>query len=339
LSCSEKDPVFGIELINRISGKTLFEDGVYNFSSLFEYAKQLSELIHISAWYLDDKRSGKRFELLKPRLFYATVEVLSSIREIQYRVNCIDTALKASMPLKINAYDVADDAIENITKQCLWFAREFLDNNPFHQEFFSGVVNWSGLFRNDLANRETFEPELTKQLTEYVKTHLFSIVHREVISKGSSFGDRLFSLLEPFFGSINRIKAQTDTRQLAETVASISDRLIFTHFEHSFLPVLNLVYSEVFHPLMPFTDLTFITKDWKKLQVQLIKRFNEGHRYGAITLDNNGNLSVGILPEEFRYLAPIENPEEEVFILTNNSGIITTLRSTWEDVKTGKVFK
>lgn len=334
-----KDPVFGIELINRISGKTLFEDGVYNFSSLFGFARQLRTLLVISEYYLDTIKANKRFELIKPQLFYATLDVLSSVREIQYRINYVDITLSEPEPLKINPYGADDDAVNNITAYCQWFAQAFLSNNPIHQHFFGSAINWIVLFMEDLPVTESLERDLKKELVSYVKAQLSTILYTELINKASSYGDRLFNLLLPYFTSIDTVKKLRKEQELMHTIESINDNIIVAYFENAFLPVLNLVYSEVFHPLKPFADLTFITKDWKKLQLHLIKRFNEGHRYGAIVLDNNGNLSIGILPEEFQILGPIENPEEEVYILRNDSGIITTLRSTWEDIKSGKAFK
>jgi hypothetical protein len=335
-----KDPVFGIELINRISGNTLFEDGVYNFSSLFNYARQLRELLNVSGWYLDSKKAGKRFELLEPKLFYAVLDVLASTREIQYRANYIDVKLKSPKPLRINPYGVEDSAVENITEQCQWFVDEFLANNPIHQQFFSGAINWSVLFMNEgQTKHETFEKEITKQLVSFVKLHLFSIVHAEVIGKSSFYGERLFHLLEPLLGKAKGIKKLRSKKRLYEVITAMDERLIGDYFESSFLPLLDLVYSEVFHPLVPFGDVTFITKDWKKLQLQLVKRFEEGHRYGAIILDANGNLSVGVMSQEYHLLKPIENPEEEVYVLRNESGFGIATMVTWDAVKSGAAFE
>lgn len=336
-----KNPAFGIELINRISGRTLFEDGVYNFSSLFSYAKQLRELLNISAWYLNDKREKKRFVLLKPRLFYAALDVIASAREIQYRSNSIALELKPpANSLEIKLYDVNDNVQENIKETVQWFVDEFLNKNPVHQEFFVGAINWTELFMNErLSKEDAFEIEIRNQLITYVKTHLFCIIHDEIISKSSFFNDKLFNLLEPYFTSIDDIKVQTEDQKLLEIIESIDENLILSLFESTFLLILDLVYCEVFHPLIEFNDLNFITKDWKKLQIQLTKRFNEGHKYGTIILDSNGNLGVGIMPKEFHLLKPIEDPEKEVFILMNNSGIITAKRSNWEEVKSGAAFK
>ena len=74
-------------------------------------------------------------------------------------------------------------------------------------------------------------------------------------------------------------------------------------------------------------------KDWKKLKLQLIKRYNEGHRYGAIILDSNGNLAIGILPEEYQYTKPIDDPEKEVYIMINESGIGVISLVNWDQVK------
>lgn len=334
-----KDPLFGIELINRISGYTLFENGVYNFTSLFEYAKQLRELLNISDWYTKTKDENKKFELLKPRLFYATLDVLSSSREIQYRVNYIDVKLENPKPLKINPYEVYEDTNENILANIKWFTSQFLKDNPIHQEFFAKAINWCVIYMDDIGKLDSeIEANIKIEVVKYSKFNILAILEGELISKSSFFGDKIFNTLSVFFNPINEVKKISTIEELIQVVESIDDEKIIQYFDTIIITLLDTIYFEVFHPLVPFNDVTFVTKDWKKLQNQLIKRFNEGHKYGAIFLDSNGNLAVGILPEEYQLGKPIENPEEEVYVMLNESGIGLCSLVSWEKVKDGSAF-
>ncbi|MFA6199863.1 MAG: hypothetical protein WC679_05600 [Bacteroidales bacterium] len=335
-----KEPLFGIELINRISGYTLFEDGVYNFESLFEYAKQLRELINISEWYLQTKKENKEFELLQPRLYFATLDVLASAREIQYRVNYIDTKLEQPVPLKLNPYEVYEDSINNIITNLNWFTDQFLKDNKFHQEFFAKAINWCSIYMDSDVFILDNEQELTlkKEIITYCRKHLFYILESELISKTSLFGDKIFDTISVLFDSLDIVKNVQSEEDLITLIESIEEQKILTNFDNAFLSLLNNVYSEVFHPLVSLNDVTFITKDWHKLQTQLIKRFNEGHRYGAIIIDSNGNLSIGVLPKECQITKPIENPKEEVYVLMNESGIGISKLVTWDEVKDGSAF-
>lgn len=334
-----KDPLFGIELINKISGYTLFENGVYNFTSLFEYAKQLRELLNISDWYLKTKNEKKNFERLKPRLFYATLDVLSSSREIQYRANYIDVKLEKPKPLRINPYEVYDDTVENITDNINWFASQFLKDNPIHQEFFAKAINWCVIYMDNIGKLDTeLETNIKKEIVEYTKLNILAVLESELILKTSFFGDKIFNILSVFFGSISKVKKISSIEKLIKLVESIDDEKIVTNFDSAVVKLLNNIYFEVFHPLIPFDDVSFITKDWKKLQQQLIKRFNEGHRYGTIFLDSNGNLAIGILPKEQQFLKPIEDPEKEVYVMINESGIGICSLVTWDKVEDGSAF-
>ncbi|WP_336717630.1 hypothetical protein [Chryseobacterium mucoviscidosis] len=334
-----KDPIFGIELINRLCGYALFENGVYNFTSLFEYAKQLRELLNISDWYIKTKNEKKKFELLKPRLFYASLDVLSSSREIQYRANYIDVKLEKPKPLKINPYEAYEDTNENILANINWFTSQFLKDNHIHQEFFAKAINWCVIHMDDIGELEsTLEISIKEEIVQYSKTHIFRILESELISKTSYFGDRVFDIISVFFNSVNNIKELTSHEELMKLIVSIDDEKIIQYFDPIIITLLDTIYFEVFHPLVPFNDVTFITKDWIKLQNQLVKRFNEGHRYGAIFLDSNGNLAIGILPEEYQLGKPIENPEEEVYVMINESGIGICNLVSWEKIKDGSAF-
>jgi len=334
-----KHPIFGIEVINRLSGYVLFEDGVYNFTSLFEYAKQLRELLNISDWYLKTKNENKKFEVLKPRLFYATLDILSSSREIQYRVNYIDLKLENPQPLKINPYEVNEDTKENIIANIDWFTSQFLKDNPVHQEFFAKAINWCVIYMNNIGQLDiTLETNIKDEIVKYSKAQIFTILESELISKTSSFGDKVFNLFSALFTSMENVKEIISIEELWRIVGIIDDEKIIQNFDSIIITLLDTIYFEVFHPLVPFNDVTFITKDWKRLQKQLIKRYNEGHHYGAIFLESKGNLAIGILPEEYQIGKPIENPHEEVYVLINESGIGICRLVSWEEVKDGSAF-
>jgi hypothetical protein len=334
-----KDPLLGIELINRISGYTLFENGVYNFESLFEYAKQQRELLNICNWYLQTKKEDKNFELLQPRLYFATLDVLASVREIQYRVNYIDAELGKPTPLKINPYEVSEDSIDNIIANLTWFTNQFLKDNPFHQKFFAKAINWCSLYMNDdgfVLNEE--EINLKEDIIAYCRVHLFFILERELISKTSFLGDKIFDIISIFLGSLDKVKSIQSKEELITLIGTISDEKILAYFDNAFLSLLNIAYGEVFHPIIQFSDVSFISNNWHKLQTQLIKRFNEGHRYGAIIIDTNGNLSIGVLPKEYQITQPIKDPAKEVYVLMNESGIGICRLVTWDEIKDGSAF-
>ncbi len=335
-----KDPIFGVELINRISGYTLFEDGVYNFTSLFGYAKQLRELLIVSGWLKQKKEEGKSHEFLLPRLFYATIDVLASSREVQYRVNYVKGEIATGKPLKLNPYDADKETIESINETVNWFVNDFLKGNFSHQDFFVKAINWCLLYgdRRILIEEDT-ENEIRQKLPEYVKEQLFSILHSEVIDKTTTYQDELFHMVKPYFNSIGELKSIDDDKDLRKVIEAIDNDFILNSFESVFIPILDRVYSEVFHPIIDFDDVSFITNDWMKLQAQLVKRFEEGHKYGAIIIDTNGNLYVGLLPKEYQILKPIENPLNEVYVFMNLSGIGLCKLVTWEQVKDGSAFK
>lgn len=334
-----KDPLFGIELINRISGNTLFENGVYDFTSLFKYAKQLRELLTISEWYYQAKLEDKKYELLQPRLYHATVDILPSYREIQYRLNYIKSDVVKPELFKINPFDVDENTLDSINKHINWFANEFLKNNPVHQVFFSKAINWCVLYMSDdIPIEDKFETEIKQQIIEYSKFHLLSALHSELMSKEPMFGDKLLEISSPFFSSIEELKKISSEDELISIIEAIGDDTIFSLFENQFLSVLDATYFEVFHDIVEFDNVSFITKDWKKLQNQLVKRFGEGYKYGAIIIDTNGNLAIGILPKEKQILKPIEDPYKEVYVLMNHSGIQLLKLVTWEEVKDGTAF-
>ncbi|RYZ88719.1 MAG: hypothetical protein EOP04_08650 [Proteobacteria bacterium] len=334
-----KSPLFGLELINRICGYTLFTSGVFNFSSLNEFAKQIRELLTVSDLYNKIKDPSSSIDLLKPRLFYATLDVLASSREIQYRTNCINVEIEKPKPLRINPYVVADDAVDNIKQLMQWFVDHFLNDNPFHQEYFSKVINWCVL---SMDEREFLTQDarsnMEGEVIEYCKRHLFFILESELVSKSSFWGEKVFELVAVFVDDIDELKTITDFDELVGSVESIDTRRFLDYFDTAFTVLLDRFYSEVFHPLIAFDDVSFITKDWRKLKLQLVKRFNEGYKYGAILLDSNGNVGVGMLPEEYQILRPIEDPESQVYVLINESGIGVCKLVTWNEVIDGSAF-
>ncbi|HWZ04344.1 MAG TPA: hypothetical protein VNX40_12090 [Mucilaginibacter sp.] len=334
-----KDPIYGIEMINRISGLTLFEDGIYNARSLYQYAKQLREYLTIADCYHRSEKEGKKYKLLGPRLFFSSLDLLCSQREIQYRINsCVDKFDDVE-GLKLAFYGIKEDPVKNVLDYLNWFVKSFLNDNPLFQIFFNGAFNWCTLFSDDFSG--SIEPEeknqMEDELTGFVKSYLCSILIDEVITKSSFYGKALIEIIESvyFKGTMPKFKSKSD---LIRKVNSLDDELILDSFEDAFIEILVITLSEVFHRLVPFSVSSLKLKDWHRLKGHLVKRFSEGHKYGAITIQSNGNIAIGVLPKEHQILAPITDPEKEVYVYINESGIGIVQKSTWEEVISGKPF-
>jgi len=335
-----RDPIFGIEIVNRISGLTLFNDGAFRLSSLYKFGAQLREYLQVADMFYRSKIENKKFEILSPRLFYCSVDLLSSLREIQYRVNSTTNKFQPFKGIKLGFYDISEDQTDNVMAFFDWFVKSFLDGNPLHQSVFSLSFNWCILFSKDFSPMldASEKKQLESMLIMFVRDTLSSIIVDEVVGKTTHFGDKLTNLISVGFfdGTLPLFKSKKDALRRVE---SIRDTEILNSFESVFLEILDIVYPEVFHELTPMEDMSLVINDWEHLRHQLVKRFNEGHKHGAIYIDSNGNIAVCVLGEELRFLAPIIDPEKEVYVLTNESGIGVARKVSWEAVRTGKAFK
>jgi len=335
-----KDPVYGIEMINRISGLTLFEDGVFRISSLYRFAVQLREYLLISDMFYRSKIEKKKYELLSPRLLYSSIDLLSSLREIQYRVNTSTDKFEKFGGLKIYLYDVSENPVENIFKYHEWFSKSFLGENRFHKLLYNFFFNWCILYMDDFSGglKANEKSKLENELIDFVKSYLASAIVEEIVEKTSFYGDVLIDKIKYgyFNGKLPKFKNQN---AVIKKVESITDTTILNTFEDVFLNILDLTVPEVFHGLTPLPDLSSWIKDWEHYKRHLIKRFHEGHKYGCILIQPNGGIGIGVLPKEFQIMTPIEDPEKEVYILNNESGIGLIEKVSWDEVKSGKPFK
>lgn len=329
-----KDPAYGIETINFISGLTLFNNGVFNARALYEFAKQLNYYYTVAGTLYNVKQQGKNWTFLKPRLFFSALDMICSLREIGCMVNTCKEKFHTNVEFKIWLYDVDESPSENIEEYIDWFIKSFLKNAPFYQDLFLRFVAWGILYSNDrLLDRQKadFKCDLEKLLIEFVKEHLFVIMERLYLENSIIYKNDVYRLLSSGYFNGNR-PTITSKDDIIHAIKQIDNSTILDTFETIFIELLNLTESVVFHALTP-TDSMEI--DWENLRSHLVKRFNEGERFGAIFIYPNGSISIGILNQELQYdWLKISDPEKEV-IIVNIGGIGRLRKVSWAGIMDG----
>lgn len=333
-----KEPIFGLEVVNRISGLTLFNDGIFKASSLYKFAMQLREYLSVADMYFRSKIENKKYRLLSPRLFYAALDILGSSREIQYRVNTSIADFEEFGGLKIGFYDIPEDPVPNILEYHKWFVTSFLNENHFHQMLFEVFFNCCTIYMKDWGTmvEQEIKDGLEETIITLTRSYLGTLLSDEVLNKTTNYGKGLLNLIsEGYFE--NKMPKITSKKSLDSSIKKIPRDRILSAFEDIFMTILDMTVPEVFHELTAPPALSMV--DWEGLKLHLIKRFHEGNRYGAIFITPSGDTGIGVLPKEHQYLAPIEDPEKEVFLSMNESGIGIIRKVKWEDVISGKCFQ
>lgn len=74
--------------------------------------------------------------------------------------------------------------------------------------------------------------------------------------------------------------------------------------------------------------------DWEGVKESVRKVFESGCRWPAVFLTQNGAHGVGMVDENLRtLLTPIEDPDQQVFFLSQNSIASTWVKMSWTELR------
>lgn len=332
-----RSPMFGIEMINRISDNSLFTDGSFRPKGIYFYMKQLREYLEISNYYI--KLNKEKPTQKMPRLYFAALDLLSSTREIQHRIHSVEGFDDKNIPpLPIYFGNVPETIETEVLDWKNWFNSVFLSDNPLYQVFTTRSFDWCLLYAESFE--ALLDPKqkkyLENDLVNFCKSYLTNLLVELFIDESKIIGEANHQFLLDLYFDGNNV--QFDSKEEVDHfISEKKDNFWLSSFEIEFLELMDRSSIEVFHIL---TDMptSIKDKDWSVLQERAIQRFREGRKYITISVSPSGEICINELPKEHQVMGPIKDPEKEIFLEMNQSGYLYTRKVTWDEIKSGDLF-
>ncbi|MBA4240442.1 MAG: hypothetical protein C0448_06935 [Sphingobacteriaceae bacterium] len=332
-----KEPVVAFQIINVLTDRSHFKNGVFNFSAIYRFLKLLTSYSHICKIGFKSKNES---EVIRAKLFYYSTELIGATKEIEYRISSFKHKISNPPLLSIFVHEAAKDIEEEINSFLIWLKEDFIGKeNAMHHYVFNKLLLWCQFLNDDnllkKALKKAFK-DLDSDIGEFVKDYCKNIIEEAYIEKSSSYPFDIKPYLESILSiQINEKKIIKDS--IFKEIDAIANKNLVDVFESMFLDFMDKTSSELFHELTD--DIDFNSIDWKHLKDELVKRHKEGFKHTMVKITNNGEFYIGNLPEEKRFMGEIKDPKKEVFVEIDYSGFSSIHRWTWEEIISGKAFE
>lgn len=338
LEKSYKDPIIGLQILNLLTDRGNFNNGEFKTSDLFKFLELLMFYGHLVEYSFNKKNKS---EIAKARLFYFAIELTSDLKEIEYRVSCLKGKISAPPTISIFFDDPVRSVMEEITSFLHWFRNDFIGkDNIFQQFLFDKFLGWCQVLNSDRIFSNALDGQQRKivnlDIASFVRDYCKLLMINQYYEKSANYSFDLKSFLEQML-NIDISISVDDSNKLNDEIDNINPDDLVEIFEPIFLELLDRTSPELYHEIGLSNNL-LESIDWNHCKQQLIERHKEGFKFTMVKISNNGEIAIGNLPTDYRIMGEILDPNEEVFIKINFSGIGVIHRLKWVDIFSGQAF-
>ncbi|WDW10703.1 hypothetical protein [Priestia aryabhattai] len=344
---SYKHPTIGIQIINYMTGQTLFSNGTFSVKDFFLLGKSMSLLIQISTL----RESNPQLEMLKSWLYWLNLYLLPAIKEIII-IHQDSKSLEAPPPtfgVRIDSNTFKN--IKMVEDYACWINEHLLGmgSNGIHQLFFNiGLRN--GIVLDDQycnlvkgSEEEDYIEEFRKmeqEIVAFTKEWLKDILEDIFVKKTLSVPLEIFNMLK--FQYLKELDPKGSLgSDVAYIIDNLSEQFILSTFESFFLKLIDDITPMLFVEKKPFDIDRFSGVDLDWIKEQLLKLRAAGDKYVAIQIGEGGGISLVELSKEERILSYTEEDAKNdvVFIRDLTSGVVVIEKVTWQTILEGKLFR
>lgn len=312
-------PDVALPLIGNICGDIPFSDGIVRCSDAFHAGVKLGlhELLAKIAHESEDE-ARKLSPLLRWSMLEA-IRVAIEMAEIYRTVKEVD---EPPPPLST----APDKCASSTTELCEWAAKHLIgDDHPVHQRCFE-LGRWGAAFFSEwldeseqLVYLEAHADVLSDSLREMLVSVLVELQPFDIEPERTH-------ALRAFLRRIGIDSADALAAQPLK-IHSISASDLLSAFQEHGASGLDEVVPAVLHTVGELPDMAL---DWEGIKESTRKIFESGCRWPAVMLSQNGGYGVGMMDERFRsLLAPIQDPNLEVYFIDQNAVASIWTRMTW----------
>ena len=326
-------PWLAVQLLDDLALPHVVEAGEWTFGALFELGRRLGRHAAYAAQYADAE--AEEAWKIRPTLFWAEADLSRLMDEIRMRyVGAVN--LRVDPPrFKIGDYESSDQVGQQTAAFANWVSKEFIGaNEPFLQEAFATGLQVYGLH---------------DAMFHGGKDDALSTVQAFAVSRAR---DWLSQTVEAVFGgemsewSLGRVRATaatafgdhlplSGTKDVAlEALGKLSDALLIERLSDAIPAMVDRWCPQLGHVLAPIGT---VLPDWDWFERQIREHRGRGVQNPCILVTPDGQFGIGVIPPGSMGVPAITDPKAEVLVLLNQSLVRLVLRTTWVELRAGKI--
>lgn len=323
-----RNPTVGVGLLDEVASASPIDSGEWTFSALFNLGLRLGRLGAFCAQFADADENQK--QKLLAALFWAKADAFVMLREVSMRYLAAKEINVEPPRLSIDGYGTSKEVIDSISAFAQWFIDHFLgDTSKLLIEAF--VIGT----RIHVVFDPQFDPfgdneDVSKSRLEAAKTAKHWL-KSSVVSATSNDRDAHVTrqVIEESFGEL--LDLNQDKDKIFEMIDGLAVDLLIDRLFIEIPKIVDLWHPQLAHTLAPIAQGVI---DWEWYKDQILAARARGEKNPCIYVSAGGHICVGRIPEG--QIAPaIEDWENEVLYVNNESGFEITLVVTWENLSAG----
>lgn len=320
------DPAVAMTLVTNLSQGNPFPRGVIKCSDAFLVGRVLGDLLGAAFNTAPDKELAAKFE---PLVEWAQLEALRFAIEMKQMYDITDEIIT---PMPMLSRDPAK-RMQATVELAQWVSTDLISQrHPFHQACFDLGYRHAWLF-NLLAAQHAHhaDPSEHEAAALIARNIIKGLLSRAEGSQGQMFQSSGFvdfiAFLEPYFANGLDL---SDMQKMNEVIEAIPTYSLLAGFPKAIVDGADSIIPVVLHRTRaPFP----VRVDWEWLKSGIRALFESGDHCPAIVFSQDGTVGSCRLVEPFRLLAPISDPNEEVYVLDESSAVNIAIKMTWNEVK------
>lgn len=323
-----RDPRVGIPLIQSFTRPEIFIDGNVRCTDAFRLGVTLGLDRTLRSAL---KSNPENIDTFMCRYLWNRFDLMSALDEVRLLSNAATNVKAPELPIRFYEDPLANDDVdfEHLVK---WITSEFFQRSVLHQLCFSIGFNGAVAF-DDLRTRSEPPPDsYCEHIKDAMITFCITLLNliKEIEDNGSLWGE--LSYLVPSL----RQHLGLDGDFTPKSVEELCFEKILNSWELC-LHLSEYLIQPVFHK---HADVVTADVDWAWLKQGITEMRAEGKDDAGVILLPNGSVMTGqVMPQEIKISFQIDDPETQVPFLDMSNGFSFTRIVTWDELKSGEVFK
>lgn len=327
-----RDPEVALPLLDDLTGARPIPHGVLTAQACFEIGVVLGVWIQING--SRGVGSTNSQELYECMFHWQDIKLIGLLNELRYQYYAASDIEIAPPRVTVGASYGDQRGRESIGNLINWIRDNLIGKShvPHQAAFDAGLVAapyFDQFFHKRLSDghieqisKEAHSPAAALTMASLA---LWKNLHESQSSIDGETKEIYEGLLHRLFG------VRTLDNTAIDKWDSLEARTILDSLVEYAIPLFDAVAPPVWHKLAPSLRSNI---DWTYFKEGVRRMFDRGEKYPCVILDPDGSLGTGVCTrDEMRFMAPLENPAEEVFYWNRMPGLEVVSRISWNDLK------
>lgn len=320
------DPDIGLQIINYLTGKSLFRDGNFSPGEIYQFGKLVGMYLNACNTLNEDKERSP----LWPLFFWLNLSLSAAIKEVGFRY--LDSDISVAPPeIRIDS-SKSQETIKCMTKFIDWFNEYFLvgEQHEMHRILLYYGLNF-GPFQDKTFSKyfSINLKNLKLEFTDFTKGLIGSICEDIFINNNLQLDEDFEEQIKHLY--LREYDFDNMTKEgLIKHFECLEWEDILENLDTRFFNIINKVCPGVFHVIK--AEIDFSTIDWQWVKEKVEKGRSRGKRNMGIRYTISGELQIAELLD-CEIMSDLAS--DEVYFLEDKPGFGVVRIIKWADLITG----